>query len=107
MPFAAGDMSRTLTVTALDDADGLSEVLTIALATSGITGYTVTAADSATEAATRTLTMTDTEPLLTFTLTDGLDGTVILTNEVEEFNNFDNKYYQTIYRGYSFTTRVP
>ena len=59
VPFAAGDRTRTLTLTASEDVDGLSEVLSIALV--GGTGYTVTGTASD---AMRTLTMTDNEPVL-------------------------------------------
>ena len=59
MPFASGDTNRTLTLTASEDIDGLSEVLSIVLVTTGISGYTVTSTASE---ATRTLTMTDNEP---------------------------------------------
>ena len=57
VPFATGVMSRTLTITAAEDVDGLSEVLSIAVQDG--TGYAVT--DTTTEA-TRTLTLTDNEP---------------------------------------------
>ena len=60
VPFAAGDTSRTLTITALEDVDGISELLSIALVTGGISGYSVT---PTTSDATRTLTMTDNEPV--------------------------------------------
>ena len=60
VPFAAGDTRRTLTITALEDVDGISELLSIALVTSGISGYTIT---PTTSDATRTLTITDNEPV--------------------------------------------
>ena len=61
VPFTAGDMSRTLTLTAIDDVDGMDETLSIALVTTGITGYIVTGTASN---ATHTLTLTDNEPVV-------------------------------------------
>ena len=69
VPFASGEQSRELTITALEDVDGLSEVLSIALVDdSTISGYTVTTADTTTKSATRTLIMTDNEPVLVLML---------------------------------------
>ena len=60
VPFAATDTSRTLTITAAEDVDGLSEVLSIRLVADN--SYRITSENTNTAAAARTLTMTDNEP---------------------------------------------
>ena len=66
VPFAATDTRRTLTITAAEDMDGLSEVLSIRLVADN--SYRITSENTNDAAATRTLTMTDNEPVVTLEL---------------------------------------
>ena len=79
VPFAAGVMSRTLTITAAEDVDGLSEVLSIRLVADN--SYRITSENTNVAAAARTLTMTDNEGVLTVdqSLTTFTEGAIFAT----------------------------
>ncbi len=62
IPFAVGEQTREITITAMEDVDGLSEVLTISIMPSTATDYRITTENTATNAASREFSMTDNEP---------------------------------------------
>ena len=81
VPFPAGCLSQTLLVRALEDVDGLDETLAFSLVDG--TGYTVT---SVSTEASRTLTVTDNEPVVTLLPLRDPSPLVSVENVVAEQN---------------------
>ena len=81
VPFPAGCTSQTLMVRALEDVDGLDETLAFSLVDG--TGYTVTSVSTETS---RTLTVTDNEPVVTLLPLRDPSPDISVEGEVAELN---------------------